>query len=87
MNISVGSTKFVLPNGIKIVNCSTIILTNKFDMSIIQTPSVASIKLEPDDDSVIVSPDYDDEICVVLIFWIHHHFHLEIHLPLPQNSV
>ena len=39
---------------------STMILTNKSNTSIIQIPSIATIKLEADDDSVIVLPEYDN---------------------------
>lgn len=45
---------------------SIIILTNESGTSIVQIPSVTTVKLELTDDSVLVLSDSEDDICVAV---------------------
>ena len=48
------------------MQASTVILTNEYGTSSVQIPSVAIVKLEPTDDSVLVLSDSKDDICIVV---------------------
>ena len=45
------------------MQASIIVLTNQFGASTIQMPNVANVKLEPDDNTVCVLANFDDNIC------------------------
>jgi len=48
------------------MQASTVILTNESGTSTVQIPSVATVKLEPSDDSVFVLSDSEDDICAAV---------------------
>jgi len=48
------------------MQASTVILTNESGTSTVKIPTVATVKLEPNDDSVLVLSDSEDDICVVV---------------------
>jgi hypothetical protein len=48
------------------MQASTVILTNESGTSTVQIPSIAHIKVEPLDDSVLVLLDSKDDICVYI---------------------
>lgn len=47
---------------------STIVLTNEFGTSTMYLPSVATIKIKPNDNNVLVMLDSDDDVCHVAEF-------------------
>lgn len=48
------------------MQASTIMLANESCTSTVQVPSVAIVKLEPTDDSMLVLSDLEDDICDVV---------------------
>ena len=54
-------------------------LINQFGTSI-HIPSVTTVKIEPNDNNVLVLLDSDDVVCLVIIFLIHHLFLIELGL-------
>ena len=48
------------------MQASTVILTNESGTSTVQIPTVATVKLEPNDDSVLVLSDSEDDICAAV---------------------
>jgi hypothetical protein len=53
---------------------STILLTNEFDASTVNVPSMATVKIERSDDDVLVLLDSDENFCSVVDFFDTSHF-------------
>jgi hypothetical protein len=65
------------------MQASTVILTNESGTSTVQIPTVATVKLEPNDDSVLVLSD--SEFVLLLIFQTYRHIHFKVKTPLLHN--
>ena len=50
------------------MQASTVVLTNEFGTSILYLPSVTTVKIEPNDDNVLVLLDSCDDVCHVVDF-------------------
>jgi hypothetical protein len=48
------------------MQASNTILVNEYDTSTVQIPTIATNKLEPSGDGVLVLYDFDDDICLVV---------------------
>ena len=64
---------------------SIISLTNESSTSIIQIPSIATVKLEPTDNSIFGPLDSEDDICASIDLSDSLSFPLEMQIPLLHN--
>ena len=65
------------------MHASTMILIDYYGTFTVQLPSVAMVKLKPNDDNVIVMLDSDDDVCHVVDFSDTSYFPCRTRTPTP----